>query len=88
MMEEFQRWLAKNGQEDSQEGGEQKSARKTKVRSYNPQIGQITGRELQALQRLDTITKKYQAEGMSVQDARPRVLDELRNNPRRDRRKG
>ena len=36
------------------------------------------------MQRLDTLTKTYQAEGMSPQDARQRALDELRNNPRRD----
>jgi hypothetical protein len=59
-------------------------ARRTKAKSDSPQ----TGRELQALQRLDTLTKKYQSEGISPQDARQRALDELRNSARTDRRKG
>jgi hypothetical protein len=57
-----------------------KVARKTKARSDRPQ----SSRELQALQRLDTLTKTYQAAGMSPQDARQRALDELRINARRD----
>jgi hypothetical protein len=65
-----------------------KIARKTKAKSYSLQTGRPTGRELQALQRLDTLTKKYQADGISPQDARQRALDELRNDPRRDWRKG
>ncbi len=65
-----------------------KVARSAKAKSYRPQAGRTTGQELQAMQRLDTLTKTYQAEGMSPQDARQRALDELRNNPRRDWRRG
>ena len=75
------------GQEN---GAQNKSQSRTerKSKSYSPQTGRTTGQELQALQRLDTLTKTYQAEGMSPQDARQRALDELRNNPRRDWRHG
>jgi hypothetical protein len=61
-----------------------KVTRRTKAKSDSPQ----TGPELQAMQRLDPLTKTYQAAGMSPQDARQRALDELRNKPRRDWRKG
>jgi hypothetical protein len=44
------------------------------------------GKELQALQRLDPLTKQYQAAGLSPEEARKRALDELRTKPRRDRR--
>jgi hypothetical protein len=59
-----------------------KVARQTKAKS--PKTGRITGQQRQSLQRLDPLTKKYQAEGMSPEDARQRAYNELRNNPRRD----
>jgi hypothetical protein len=59
-----------------------KVARRTKVKG--PKTGRITGQQRQSLQRLDPLTKKYQAEGMSPADARQRAYNELRNNPGRD----
>jgi hypothetical protein len=56
-----------------------KVARKTKAASerYNRQSDQPTAAELQALQRLDPLTKTYQTAGMSAQEARQRALREL-----------
>jgi hypothetical protein len=56
-----------------------KVARKTKAASkrYNRQTDQPTAAELQALQRLDPLTKTYQTAGMSAQEARQRALREL-----------
>jgi hypothetical protein len=55
-----------------------KVARKTKAaKKYNRQTDQPTAAELQALQRLDPLTKTYQTAGMSAQEARQRALREL-----------
>jgi hypothetical protein len=59
-----------------------KVARRTKAKA--PKTGRITGQQRQSLQRLDPLTKKYQFEGMSPEDARQRAYNELRNNPSRD----
>jgi hypothetical protein len=66
-----------------------KSVRKSKARKkYNPQTGKITGRAVGAQERLEALAKKYQAEGMELQDARQRAREEMRNNPRKDWRAG
>ena len=49
---------------------------KVKV-ARNRQTDQPTAAELQALQRLDPLTKTYQTAGMSAQEARQRALREL-----------
>ena len=51
-------------------------AAKVKV-ARNRQTDQPTAAELQALQRLDPLTKTYQTAGMSAQEARQRALREL-----------
>ena len=55
---------------------------------YNPQIGKLTGREAGAQMRLEELTEKYQADGMSAQEARQRARDVMRDNPKRDWRRG
>jgi hypothetical protein len=59
-----------------------KIARRTKAKGRKSR--RLTGQQRQSLQRLDPLTKKYQAEGMSPEDARQRAYDELRNNPSQD----
>ena len=48
----------------------------------------LNRREQNALKRLDNLTAKYLAEGMTKADARQRAQDELRANPRKDWRAG
>jgi hypothetical protein len=60
------------------------SARK----SYNPQTGALTGREVSAQVRLDKLTERYEAEGLSRPEARARARVEMRDNNTSDWRKG
>jgi len=39
---------------------------------------------VQAMHRLQVLTERYIAEGLTPADARPRAREELRANPRRD----
>jgi hypothetical protein len=50
--------------------------------------GKPTGREVQAMHRLQTLTDRYIAEGLTPADARTRATEELRANPRGDERGG
>jgi hypothetical protein len=50
---------------------------------YNPQTGELTGREVKALKRFDKLIKASIDEGMGTASARLRGLALLRNNPRR-----
>jgi hypothetical protein len=65
------------------------AARKAKAaRPYDIHTGQPTGREVQAMQRLQTLTDRFIAEGLTPADARTRAREVLRANPRRDWRAG
>jgi hypothetical protein len=57
-------------------------------RGYDIHTGQPTGREVQAMHRLQVLTERYIAEGLTPADARTRAREELRANPRRDWRGG
>jgi len=59
------------------------SAKKAK-RSYDIHTGKPTGREVQAMHRLQVLTDRYIAEGLTPADARTRAREELRANPRKD----
>jgi hypothetical protein len=45
--------------------------------------GQPTGREVQAINRLQVLTERYITEGLTPADAQTRAREELRANPRR-----
>jgi hypothetical protein len=64
-----------------------KAVRKTK-RGYDIHTGQPTGREVQAMHRLQVLEERYIAEGLTPADARTRAREELRANPRKDWRAG
>jgi hypothetical protein len=55
---------------------------------YNPQTGRIGGRAAPAEFRLERLTKKYQDEGLPLEEARQRARNEMRDNPRGDWRGG
>jgi hypothetical protein len=63
-----------------------RSAKKSapKAKRYNPQTGKPTGRTIGALERLDKLTAKYVAEGMSAPEAKAKAQAEMRDNNRRD----
>ena len=61
-----------------------KSAPRKMKRGYDIHTGKPTGREVQAMHRLQVLTERYIAEGLTPADARPRAREELRANPRRD----
>jgi hypothetical protein len=61
-----------------------KAARKAKATGYDIHAGKPTGREVQAMHRLQTLTDRYIAEGLTPADARTRAREKLRVNPRRD----
>jgi hypothetical protein len=65
-----------------------KAAPRKAKRSYDIHTGQPTGREVQAMHRLQVLTERYIAEGLTPADARTRAREELRANPRRDWRAG
>ena len=52
---------------------------------YDLYVGKPTGREVQAMNRLQTLTERYIAEGLTPADALTRAKEELRANPRKDR---
>jgi hypothetical protein len=58
------------------------------TRPYDIHTGQPTGREVQAMHRLQVLTERYIAEGLTPADARTRAREELRANPRKDWRVG
>jgi hypothetical protein len=64
------------------------AAKKTAPRSYDIHTGKPTGREVQAMHRLQVLTERYIAEGLTPADARTRAREELRANPRKDWRGG
>jgi hypothetical protein len=47
-------------------------------RGYDIHTGQPTGREVQAMHRLQVLTERYIAEGLTPADARTRAREELR----------
>src|SRR5262249_60387000 len=57
-------------------------------RGYDIHTGKPTGREVAAMHRLQVLTDRYIAEGLTPADARTRAREELRSNLRRDWRAG
>ena len=57
-----------------------KAAPRKAKRSYDIHTGKPTGREVQAMHRLQVLTERYIAEGLTPADARTRVREELRAN--------
>jgi hypothetical protein len=51
-------------------------------RGYAIHTGQTTGREVQAMHRLQVLTERYIREGLTPADARTRATEELRAMPR------
>jgi hypothetical protein len=51
---------------------------------YDIHTGKPTGRDASAMQRLEKLTEKYVAEGMSLAEARNKARAEMRANPRMD----
>jgi hypothetical protein len=62
-----------------------KKSAKAAPKRHNPKP---YGRAVGALERLEKLTEKYIAEGLSPTDARARAMAEMRANPRRDWRAG
>jgi hypothetical protein len=58
------------------------------ARGYDIHTGKPTGREVAAMHRLQVLTERFIAEGLTPADARTRAREELRANPRRDWRGG
>ena len=65
-----------------------KAAPTAKKRGYEIHAGKPTGREVQAMHRLQVLTERYISEGLTPADAQTRAREELRANPRKDRRAG
>jgi hypothetical protein len=65
-----------------------KKAKPAPPRSYDIHSGKPTGREVQAMHRLQVLTERYIAEGLTPADARTHAREELRANPRDWRRSG
>jgi len=65
-----------------------KSASRKAKRDYDIHAGKPTGREVSAMHRLQVFTDRYIAEGLTPADAQTRAREELRANPRKDRRAG
>jgi len=59
----------------------QAAPRKAK-RGYDIRPGQPTGREVQAMHRLQVLTERYIGEGLTPADARTRRHERLMPNPR------
>jgi len=59
-----------------------KSEPRKMKRGYDIHPGQPTGREVQAMHRLQVLTERYIAEGLTPADARTGAREELRANPR------
>jgi hypothetical protein len=53
-------------------------------RGYDIHTGKPTGREAQAMHRLQVLTERYIGEGLTPADARTRAIEELRANRRGD----
>ena len=64
-----------------------KGVRKTRP-GYDISTGKPTGRDASAMQRLEMLTEKYVAEGMSLTEARAKARAEMKANPRMDWRVG
>jgi hypothetical protein len=65
-----------------------KAAPRKAKRGYDIHAGKPTGREVAAMHRLQVLTDRYIAQGLTPADARTRAREELRANPRRDWRGG
>jgi hypothetical protein len=61
---------------------------KKKKKGYNTQTGKPTRRDKRAMKRLEELTEKYVAKGMSQKEARDLARTEMRANPRKDWRAG
>jgi len=61
-----------------------KAAPRKAKRGYDIHAGKPTGREVQAMNRLQALTERFIAEGLTPADAQTRAREELRANPRKD----
>jgi hypothetical protein len=61
-----------------------KAAPSKMKRGYDIHTGKPTGREVQAMHRLQVLTDRYIAEGLTPADASTRAREELRASPRKD----
>jgi hypothetical protein len=59
-----------------------------KRRDYSVQMAKLTGREVSAQERLDRLTERYVRDGMDETAARDRARAEMRDNNKRDWRRG
>jgi hypothetical protein len=65
-----------------------KKASRKRVGQYNAQMGTLTGGEVKAKQREDKLVQQFQLEGMTAPEARQRARQIMRDNPRKDWRRG
>jgi len=65
-----------------------RAAKKASRPGYDIHTGKPTGRDASAMQRLEMLTEKYVAEGMSLAEARAKARAEMKANPRMDWRVG
>jgi hypothetical protein len=72
----------------TRKAGKKAAPRQKAKRVPDIHTGQPTGREAQAMQRLQSLTERYIAQGLTPADALTRAKEELRANPRRDWRAG
>jgi hypothetical protein len=61
-----------------------KSAPRKMKRRDGIHTGKPTGREVQAMHRLQVLAERFIAEGLTPADALTRAKEELRANPRKD----
>jgi hypothetical protein len=61
-----------------------KAAPRKMKRGYDVHTDKPTGREVAAMHRLQVLTDRYMAEGLTPADAQTRAREELRANPRKD----
>lgn len=80
--------MAKKARQDKRYKAKAGKRRKRAKGVYNPQTARITGRAAGGLERLQALTKKYQDEGLPLEEARQRARSEMRDNPRKDWRAG
>jgi hypothetical protein len=66
----------------ARKAGKKAAPRQKAKRSSDIHTGHPTGREAQAMQRLQSLTERYIAQGLTPADALTRAKEELRANPR------
>ena len=80
----IQRKTKKTVRTPRRRGAKKIKPRAKAARGHDIHTGKPTGREVAAMHRLQVLTERYIAEGLTPADARTRAREELRANPRRD----